>query len=74
LALTPRLQVTTFYQYSSSGGDGVLNARLAWEFLPLSYVFLVLNDRRAAGPNGSTIGPAEPRQQLLLKLQYLGQL
>lgn len=71
LALNPRVQLTTFYQYNTAAGRGALNARFSWEFAPLSYVYLVTNDVRAAGPDGRARGPAAPAQQVVLKVVWL---
>ncbi|MDP1824090.1 MAG: DUF5916 domain-containing protein [Archangium sp.] len=48
LALSPRLQLIGSYQRDTDGNAAVLNARLAWEFLPLSFVYVVVTDTRAA--------------------------
>lgn len=50
LALTPQLQLIGSYQRDTDGNQAVLNARLAWEFLPLSFVYVVLTDTRAVAP------------------------
>lgn len=73
LSLNPRTHITGFYQYNSDASRGALNARLAWEFAPLSYVYLVYNDTRAAGPTRSP-DPTLPRRQLVAKVTYLKQL
>lgn len=73
LALNPRVQLTTLYQYSSTSRLGVWNARLAWEFRPLSYLYLVFNDRRPYDEPAPTASPTAERQ-LLLKVTWLGQL
>lgn len=44
LALNPRVQLSTFYQYNSFGRQGRWNVRFSWEYLPLSFVYLVFND------------------------------
>jgi hypothetical protein len=69
VALSPRLQLTTFYQYNTSAERGALNARLNWEFAPLSFVYLVYNDTRAIR---DAITPAE--QQLVIKVVWFGQI
>jgi hypothetical protein len=46
LALNPRLQGSLFYQYNSLGKTGQWNVRLSWEYQPLSFVYLVINDTR----------------------------
>lgn len=71
LALNPRLQFTTFYQCNTDAARGALNARLSWEFAPLSYVYLVVNDARAAGPDARRAGPVQAAQQVVLKLVWL---
>lgn len=72
LALNPRVQLSAFWQYNSEREQGTWNARFAWEFAPLSYVYLVYNDQRSIA--ASTPRPANlPRQQLVMKLVYLHQ-
>lgn len=44
LALNPQLQVSVFYQYNSFDRRSRWNARGSWEFLPLSFLYLVFND------------------------------
>ena len=46
LALNPQLQATVFYQHNSLDNTGRWNARLSWEYRPLSFVYLVFNDTR----------------------------
>lgn len=70
-ALNPRLLLTTFYQYNSDVARGALNARVSWEFAPLSYVYFVMNDLRAAGPDARTIGPRTATRQAVLKVVWL---
>ena len=71
LAWNPRVQLTTFYQYNDTARQGVLNARFSWEYKPLSYLYVVLNDARGVGGQPSSV---EGRQQLLVKLVYFGHL
>jgi len=47
LALNPKLQGTMHYQYNSMNKTGRWNARLSWEYCPLSFVYLVLNETRS---------------------------
>ncbi len=71
---TPQLGVSAYYEYSSTSKLGVWNARLSWEFRPLSYLYLVYNDRRPQGElSPGVVRPAEERQ-LLVKVTYMGQL
>lgn len=71
-ALNPRLQLTSTYQYNSARGRSSLNARFSWEYRPLSFLYVVLNDATAAGPNGVRFTTAG--RELLVKLVYLGRL
>ncbi|MBK8425285.1 MAG: hypothetical protein IPL27_04580 [Lewinellaceae bacterium] len=47
LALNPQLQGTVFYQYNSLNQTGRWNARLSWEYRPLSFLYVVFNDTRS---------------------------
>ena len=42
-ALNPRLSVNMFYQYNSLSKASNVNFRMAWEYAPLSYIYLVFN-------------------------------
>ncbi len=44
LALNPQVQLSVFYQYNSFDRRSRWNARGSWEFLPLSFLYLVFND------------------------------
>lgn len=48
-ALNPRVQLSAFYQYNSFDEQGRWNVRASWEYLPLSFVYLVFNDTRIEG-------------------------
>jgi hypothetical protein len=67
LALNPRLQLIGSYQRDTAGNAQVVNARLAWEFLPLSFVYVVFTDTRGAffAPDAP---PAE--QRVTAKVTY----
>ena len=43
LALNPQVQLTGLYQYNTGGQVHAYNARFAWEYKPLSYLYLVVN-------------------------------
>ncbi len=43
LALNPRVQMITNYQWNSATKTSIWNARFSWEYTPLSYLFLVFN-------------------------------
>ena len=46
LGLNPRLQLITYYQYNSATERGIFNTRLAWEYRPLTYIYVVYNENR----------------------------
>jgi hypothetical protein len=73
LAWNPRVQFSSFYQYNTAAERGTLNARFSWEFAPLSYVYVVYNDRRTIGTGRGALVPGLPAEQLLVKLVYLWQ-
>lgn len=67
--LNPRVQWSAFYQYNTAIQRGSLNARFSWEYLPLSYLYIVYNDRQAIQG-----GTAPMSRSLIVKLSWLGQL
>ena len=73
LGLTPRMNVTAFYQHNTDLSRGTANVRYAWEFAPLSFLFVVFND--GANIEGNAPLPLVlPRQQVVVKLSWLAQL
>jgi hypothetical protein len=66
---SPRVQWSAFWQYNSVAQRGTLNARFSWEFSPLSFVYVVYNDRQALAGG---IGPRA--SSLIVKLSVLHQL
>jgi hypothetical protein len=75
-SLDPRTQVSTFHQRNTVTGHRTLNARFSWEFAPLSFVHLVVNDGRPVAGNLLPDRLEEiPRdRQVLLKISYLWQM
>jgi hypothetical protein len=74
LALDPRVQLTGIYQHNTAAGQGAWNARFAWEYRPLSYLFVVWNGARALGDAVRAPGaPPIPGGQLVVKLVHVGQ-
>jgi len=67
LALDPRLQFSTFYQQNSVGDRSVWNARLAWEYRPLSYLYVVYNRNESDDPPD----PQAVGEQIIAKFTYL---
>lgn len=70
LALNPRLLFAGTYQWNSSSDQHLWNARFSWEFLPLSYVYLVLNSSLTDYSN-----PLERlyQHQYIAKISYVHQ-
>ncbi|MCU0633377.1 MAG: carbohydrate binding family 9 domain-containing protein [Gemmatimonadaceae bacterium] len=67
--LNPRVQWSAFYQYNTAQQRGTLNARFSWEFTPLSFLYVVYNDRQAVD------GGTSPRaNSLIVKLSWLRQM
>lgn len=67
--LNPRVQWSAFYQYNTAVERASLNARFSWEFLPLSFLYVVYNDRQPV------LGGTSPlARSLIVKLSWLGQL
>jgi len=48
-ALNPRVQLSAFYQNNSLDDQGRWNVRASWEYMPLSFVYLVFNDTQIDG-------------------------
>lgn len=67
LAVSPRLQLIGSFQRDTAGDVTIANARLAWEFAPLSFLYVVYTDTRSALPSPT---PAPPEQKLIAKLTY----
>ncbi|GAB5520875.1 MAG: hypothetical protein RhofKO_31260 [Rhodothermales bacterium] len=77
LALNPRMQINAFYQYNTFADQGAWNVRFAWEFSPLSYLYLVFNDSRYFVDDTLRRGNPERfaiQQQAIFKVSYLRQL
>lgn len=44
ISFNPKVQLTGFYQYNTLINTGGLNMRFAWEYKPLSFVYIVFNN------------------------------
>lgn len=69
-ALNPRLQLIAFYQQNSENDSKNYNIRLAWEYRPLSFLYIVLN--RNGFRNLSQLRQIENHG--IVKLSYLRQI
>lgn len=66
LFFTPRVQLSSFYQYNSELKNGRVNERFSWEYKPLSYIYLVFNSNK-----DNVTGELD--QQSIFKISYLKQ-
>lgn len=72
LAASPRLLLSGFYQYNTDAHNGSLNARLSWEYKPLSFIYLVYNNLDNYYHTPFDI--PQKQQSGILKLTYIYQL
>ncbi|KPM33290.1 Hypothetical protein I595_193 [Croceitalea dokdonensis DOKDO 023] len=68
LALNPRVQLSTFYQYNSFDQQGRWNVRFSWEYMPLSFIYLVFNDTQT-----ELFDPVQRSIQTISKITLLKQ-
>ncbi len=68
LALNPRVQLSTFYQYNSFTDQGRWNARFSWEYRPNSFIYLVYNNTL-----DTTFDPVQGNRQFIGKITLLKQ-
>ena len=68
LALNPRVQLSTFYQYNSFDEQGRWNVRFSWEYMPLSFIYLVFNDTQT-----DAFDPVQRTTQFISKITFLKQ-
>ncbi len=68
LALNPRLQFNSFYQFNSFDEQGRWNLRLSWEYMPLSFIYLVFNDIQT-----DQFDPMTQTRQFISKITFLKQ-
>jgi hypothetical protein len=69
MAINPRLQLIGFYQKNTTDNLNSVNMRLAWEYQPLSYVYVVFNTLNYQGSDSTQ----QKQQSFLAKLSYLKQ-
>ncbi|KAB5490835.1 DUF5916 domain-containing protein [Flagellimonas hadalis] len=68
VALNPRVQLSTFYQYNSFDEQGRWNVRFSWEYMPLSFIYLVFNDTQT-----HIFEPVQSSRQFISKITFLKQ-
>lgn len=73
LSLNPRLQLTSFYQHNSAAIRDVWNVRFAWEFQPLSFLYLVYNNTAQQFNNDLKRFDTTRNEQSIAKITYLKQ-
>lgn len=71
MAVNPRLQLISFFQRNTYTDKNVWNIRLAWEFQPLSFLYIVYNHGTYAGSIRAT--DRQQEQHIIGKLSYLKQ-
>lgn len=71
MAVNPRLQLISFFQRNTYTDKNVWNIRLAWEFQPLSFLYIVYNKGVYAGSVRAT--DRQQEQHIIGKLSYLKQ-
>ncbi|QHV98637.1 carbohydrate binding family 9 domain-containing protein [Spirosoma endbachense] len=71
LAVNPRLQLISFFQRNTYTDKDVWNIRLAWEFQPLSFLYIVYNHGTYAGSVRTM--DRQQEQHIIGKLSYLKQ-
>jgi len=69
LALNPRLQLSGLYQKNTVNKEGAYNIRFSWEYQPLSYLHVVLNNRSFE----SISRGKQTEANAILKFSYLKQ-
>lgn len=69
-ALNPRLQLIAFYQQNSDNDSKNYNIRLAWEYQPLSFLYIVFNHN--GFQNEMSVRKVE--DHAIFKLSYLRQI
>ncbi len=72
VSFTPKIQLNGFYQYNTVSNQGGLNMRFAWEYKPLSFIYLVFNDLQTYNIPGLQTGYRQ--QQGIFKISYITQL
>jgi hypothetical protein len=72
VSFTPKIQLNGFYQYNTVSNQGGLNMRFAWEYKPLSFIYLVYNDLQTYNIPGLQTGYRQ--QQGIFKISYITQL
>ena len=72
-ALNPQVQLIGFVQYNSAAERTVWNVRLAWEYLPLSFIYVVFNSNDAPFMANGMID-RRTTQQGIAKITFVRQL
>jgi hypothetical protein len=73
-AFNPRLQLVNFAQWNTSARQLSWNARMAWEYRPLSFFTVVYNHRVPVPGLGVGTGAPAQSRQLLVKWTWLLQV
>ena len=71
-ALNPRLQLTGIYQKNSLNNSNAWNFRVAWEYSPLSYIYVIYN-RGVNSQQTERPIQSQTESHLIFKVSYLKQ-
>jgi hypothetical protein len=74
LAASPQIQLIGFAQWNTVARQLTANARLAWEYQPLSFLTIVYNHRSPVDGRGVLVPTPTGSRQLLVKLTWLRQM
>jgi hypothetical protein len=74
LAANPRVQFVTLAQWNTVARQLSVNARLAWEYRPLSYLNVIYNDRSPIDGRGVPVPPGPSSRHVLVKFTWMAQI
>lgn len=73
LALNPRFNINAFYQRNAYIDQNNLNIRLSWEYQPLSFLFVVLNENNLGINDPLVRNQRQIDRQAIAKLTWMKQ-
>lgn len=68
LALNPKVQLQSFYQYNDFNEKGRINSRFSWEYSPQSFIYLVYNNTE-----DQLLTPHQQQNQFISKINFVKQ-
>jgi hypothetical protein len=73
IALNPQLQLSGLFQQTSESKALAYNTWFSWEFKPLSYLYIVFNNKSLTSDNGTLPSIRVTDRQIITKISYLKQ-